>query len=307
MRASPQISIVTPTHNRAEVLERAIDSVRQQSISDYEHIIIDDCSTDDTGRLVRQYDDPRIRFIRFDQWKGANIARNAGIEMSRASRITFLDSDDQYLPGRLEGVLTRFDRTPSIELTLSSFLTEKHDHGVLQRTDSANPEVYLDGPQLELAIMSYAIFIAGTSISVTKRAIQRSGGFEPTLLRMQDREALLRLSQVCGAQLLSTIDWRKHVSEDSISRPRTGYVESLGRMMESHPELNATYRPLVTYHVARHILCDLIHGRIDSVRQALEANQSSHALRASIVDMVFCYRRGLSMRRQVKTSLRNQA
>lgn len=303
MSANPAISIVTPTRNRAQALRRAIESVRRQSLTDYEHIVVDDCSGDDTEAVVRGYADPRLRYVRFDRWRGANPARNVGIRAARADLVTFLDSDDEYLPGRLGAVVEAFDSRPSMELLLSSFETVR----ARGRRLSVNPEVFLDGPRLELAIMAYTVCIAGTSISVRRSTILKSGGFEPTLLRLQDREALLRLSQVCGAQLSASIDWRKHVSHDSISRPRSGYVEALGRMIEVHPHLGALYRPWITYHIARHLLCDLLRGRIGSVRAALRANAHSSALRLSFAELAAGYRAGAAMRRQVRSSLREGA
>lgn len=295
----PAISIITPTFNRAASLHRAIRSVQGQSCSDYEHLIIDDGSTDGTEELVQSMADERTRYLRLDGHQGANPARNAGIDAARGETLTFLDSDDEYLPKRLESTLSIMHSESGTELILSSFMTYKGNTSI----PSCNPSVFLPGPELEMALMSHAIFIGGTSITVRRSTIQRSGGFEPTLQRLQDREALLRLSQCCGARVLADIDWIKHVSPDSISRPRTGYVESISALLEVHPELSDQYDGLIRYHIARHVLADLIRGRIGNVVSSMRANYESRKLNVSMKDLASGYREGREMRRGVVRSI----
>ena len=101
---SPKVSIILPTYNRAHIIEKAIQSVLNQTYQDFEIIIIDDGSKDDTKKIIRgfQEKDNRIKYIRFEENKGAAAARNAGIKMSKGEYITFQDSDDEWLPEKLE-------------------------------------------------------------------------------------------------------------------------------------------------------------------------------------------------------------
>ncbi|MDA0658383.1 MAG: glycosyltransferase family 2 protein [Planctomycetota bacterium] len=167
MNRTPEVSIITPTYNRQQSLERAIRSVQQQTFDNYEHIIIDDCSTDDTQKFVWSLDDPRIRYIRFREWRGANPARNCGIGTARAEYLTFLDSDDEYLPERLETTLRHFREAPDVQLLLSSFHTVKRG----RFANAINAGVYVSGPDLEHALMASAIYIAGSSISVKRETM----------------------------------------------------------------------------------------------------------------------------------------
>ncbi len=89
------ISVIIPTYNRAHTLERAIDSALNQTYDDFEIIVVDDCSTDNTSEIVHAYDDKRITYIRSNSNKGANHARNIGISHADGEYISFLDSDDQ--------------------------------------------------------------------------------------------------------------------------------------------------------------------------------------------------------------------
>lgn len=136
---------------------------------------------------------------------GANAARNVGIALAQAPWLAFLDSDDEYLPHRLEVTWQKI-QTARWQLLLSSFLTMKRG----RPRPAINPAAELSGPELEEALMAHSIFIAGSSITVSRQTLLRAGGFDPALRRMQDREVLLRLARHCGACLLGEVDWVKH-------------------------------------------------------------------------------------------------
>jgi glycosyltransferase involved in cell wall biosynthesis len=95
-------SIVLPTYNRAALLPRAIQSVLQQTFQDYELIIVDDCSGDNTAQIVKSFPDARIRFIQQTQNQGVSAARNTGIQHAKGIYICFLDDDDAFHPDFLE-------------------------------------------------------------------------------------------------------------------------------------------------------------------------------------------------------------
>jgi len=98
----PFFSIVIPTYNRAEYINKAVQSLLSQTFSDFEIIIIDDASTDDTEDIIQSYDDKRIVYIKNAANKERCISRNRGIEKANGKYICFLDSDDYHLPNHLE-------------------------------------------------------------------------------------------------------------------------------------------------------------------------------------------------------------
>ena len=98
----PLFSVVIPTFNRARIVGRAIRSVLAQTVDDFEIVVVDDCSTDDTREVVARIVDPRIRLLPLAQNRGAAGARNAGIAAARGQWISLLDSDDEYAPVFLE-------------------------------------------------------------------------------------------------------------------------------------------------------------------------------------------------------------
>lgn len=98
-------SVITPTYNRARLLPRTIKAVLDQTCGDFEFIIVDDGSTDDTEEVVRSFRDPRIVYKKMPENKGVNAARNAGLDLASGRYINFLDSDDVLLPDALETFL----------------------------------------------------------------------------------------------------------------------------------------------------------------------------------------------------------
>jgi glycosyltransferase involved in cell wall biosynthesis len=98
-----RISVIIPTFNRAFSLTRSIESVLDQSYTNFELIIVDDGSTDDSFDVIRAYlKDPRVRYIRHSTNKGAQAARNVGIKTATGEYIAFLDSDDEWVPEKLQ-------------------------------------------------------------------------------------------------------------------------------------------------------------------------------------------------------------
>ena len=97
----PFFSIIIPTYNRAHMIDVAIQSVLDQTSSNWELIIVDDGSTDDTKEVVEQFNDPRIKYV-YQENQERSAARNRGILVSNGEWICFLDSDDEFPSERLE-------------------------------------------------------------------------------------------------------------------------------------------------------------------------------------------------------------
>ena len=108
MEKDPIISVIITTYNRAHILPRAIKSVLNQTYSNFELIIIDDCSTDDTKELVKSFNDERIIYHRHTKNKGLLAAVNTGWDLTKAKYNCKLDDDDELLPNALETVVKKF-------------------------------------------------------------------------------------------------------------------------------------------------------------------------------------------------------
>lgn len=107
------ISVILPTYNRSATLVASIKSVLTQSYADLELIVVDDGSAEEIEKIVRSVDDPRIKFVRRPQNGGAAAARNTGLEHAKGDYIAFQDSDDLWLPGKLEKQFALLSAMPS--------------------------------------------------------------------------------------------------------------------------------------------------------------------------------------------------
>jgi len=119
----PVVSVIIPTYNREALLPRALDSVIAQTLDDFEIVLIDDGSTDNTEAVAHRYTErlgDRFRCIRQEN-AGSSAARNRGIDAARGQFIAFLDSDDEYLPTKLERQLALFDLRADLGFVYGDF------------------------------------------------------------------------------------------------------------------------------------------------------------------------------------------
>lgn len=122
MIRNPSVSVITPSFNSQDYIENTIRSVVDQSITDWELIIIDDCSSDSSVELIKKWviSDSRIHLVELNENSGAAVARNKGIELAKGRYIAFLDSDDTWLPKKLEWQLNFMEQQNS-EFSCASY------------------------------------------------------------------------------------------------------------------------------------------------------------------------------------------
>lgn len=96
------VSIIMPSYNTASFISKTIESVLNQTYKNWELLIVDDCSTDDTDEIVSKYNDKRIVYLKNEKNSGAAISRNRALRNAKGKWISFLDSDDLWHPTKLE-------------------------------------------------------------------------------------------------------------------------------------------------------------------------------------------------------------
>ena len=240
------ISVVMPVHNRADVLPRAIQSVLDQHLEDFELVIVDDGSTDDSVAVAKSYEDSRIRLIELGQNRGGNAARNAGVRAAEAPLIAFLDSDDVYLPEKLETVAAEFARRPERQLLVDSF--EK-----VQPPGSASPRVLRKNPVIDdrrlfrRALFTRVLWKATPSITV-RRAVILQVMFDETLRRLQDFDFLIRASEIANCASTDRVLWVKYWDAKAISI-QDNMIPANVELVRRHPEYlrERDYRPGLAY------------------------------------------------------------
>ncbi len=189
VKARPQVSVIIPTYNRARAADRAVRSVLHQSYQDLEIIVVDDGSTDDTQKVIEELDDQRLRYIRHERNRGGSAARNTGIEAAHGHYIAFLDSDDEWLPQKLERQAQFLQSSePSVGAVCAGFVVvdeRGHTGGVRIPSDRS---VTLD----ELFCRNS---IGTASTVVVKRECFERVQFDPAMESCQDWDMWIRLAK----------------------------------------------------------------------------------------------------------------
>src|SRR4030042_6253183 len=133
--ASGLVSVIIPTYNRADCVTKSIDSVLSQTYNDYEIIVVDDGSTDNTRQILQSYVDKCLIHYIYQDNAGCAAARNSGIRAAKGQWIAFLDSDDTWLPDKLAEQMQYLSET-GLDVC---FTNTTFDHGEGVETETSNP------------------------------------------------------------------------------------------------------------------------------------------------------------------------
>lgn len=120
-KTQPLISVILPTHNRADMLPRAVESVLGQSFANIELIIVADCCTDNSKDVVSSFNDDRIQFVELFENVGGAQARNIGVERAKGEYIAFLDDDDEWYSTKLSEQLEVFQNNADIAIVSCNY------------------------------------------------------------------------------------------------------------------------------------------------------------------------------------------
>jgi len=211
---SPLVSVVLPTFNRASTLVPAVRSVLSQTFRDLEIVIVDDGSEDDTAEVVRRLEDPRIRYLAHGNNRGASAARNSGIARCRGSFVAFQDSDDEWLPDKLESQLARLDSSTPRKAGAYCAYARVFPDGREQRFPGRTPP---SGPgELHRALLRRN-FIGTPTLLLERGCIERAGGFDGRLPRFQDWELLIRLTRSNELAYVDRVLVKAYGSNDGIT------------------------------------------------------------------------------------------
>jgi len=169
----PLISIIIPTYNRSKNLNRAIKSVLAQSFDDYEILVIDDCSTDDTETIVKGFNSNKIRYIKLDQNSGGSmIPRKVGLKSANSKYIAMLDDDDFWVDsGKLALQVTYLETHPNCLLVGTDAITV-NDNGFV-KMHHHYPKTY---QEIRGKLLIYNCFYH-SSVLYRRDTIEKLGGY----------------------------------------------------------------------------------------------------------------------------------
>lgn len=214
----PAISVIVPAYNAERTILKTIESVQKQTFSDFELIVINDGSTDQTLELIGNLKDPRIKTFSYSNG-GLPTARNRGMSHATGDFITFLDADDLWTPDKLQLQLAALQQHPEagVAYSWSYFMDEQGDF-----FHTGKPVFFEGNVYTNLLVSNF--LESGSNPMIRKQAIESVGKFDPTLGSCEDWDFWLRLAarwpfvvvpqpQILYRQSLSSMSSKMEVME----------------------------------------------------------------------------------------------
>ena len=286
----PRVSVIIPTYNRADFIAYAIDSVLAQTLQDFEIIVADDGSTDETDRVLESYGD-RVRYVRLDHSGLPATVRNAALQLAQGDYVAFLDSDDGWLPHKIEQQVRILDDNPNVGLVHSNALVlevgqDKPSRLYFEDEKRRNGKVLRDLLQDNFVITSTAI--------VRRSLLKQAGSFdENRLLRaIEDYDLWLRIAALSEFYYVpeALAIYRDNSTSIRTQQTRVAYWQGLLLILERLK----TFLKNSGYHdaIAEQLIVDLAYTYR---RRLLKANWAS----ARYIDAIHCALQLMSKRPKV--------
>src|SRR5579875_1098404 len=207
------VTVVIPTRNRQRLLLEAVESVRAQTLTQWEVLIVDDASTDGSAQEVERLlrDDPRTRLIALSEHSERSTARNIGLADARGTYVLFLDDDDRLLPTALATLAATLDSDPRASVAIGArraFDTKGH----ARRAPHPRFRIRRRLAQELLAGWLSAWLAVPGQCLIRTEALRAAGGWNETLVGPEDQELLLRLTAEAHAVLVppAVLEYRLH-------------------------------------------------------------------------------------------------
>ncbi len=181
------VSIIIPTYNRALKTARAVMSVLYQRFTDYEIVVVDDGSTDHTEKVLQQFKD-HIRYVAHTTNRGVSAARNTGIATSEAPLIAFLDSDDYWLPGKLNAQLDFFEKNSGTMICQTEEIWFRNGKRANPRKRHLKPTGDVFEPSLALCLVS------PSAVMLKRELLEEVGVFDEGFPACEDYDLWLRIA-----------------------------------------------------------------------------------------------------------------
>jgi glycosyltransferase involved in cell wall biosynthesis len=192
LRFSLKVSIIVLTYNRAHLVTETIDSILAQTVKDFELIVVDNESTDNTEEVIKSYTDRRIRYFRHQNNGLVAVNRNYGISKANGEYIAFCDDDDLWMPEKLERQVNLLDLNKELGLVYSDCYI-MDENGNLERDTLLSSSRLLRGNVFDKLFQGN--FIPMLTVMFRREVLSKVGGFDPKYRIAQDYDLWLRIAE----------------------------------------------------------------------------------------------------------------
>jgi glycosyltransferase involved in cell wall biosynthesis len=237
----PSVTVVIPAFNRVGTIRAAVESVLSQSYADLELLVVDDGSSDGTMDQLAEIDDPRLRLLSNPHNMGVSAARNTGIRNARGVWVAFQDSDDEWMPRKLEKQMARIASLGPDCVGAYCGMTIVGSPSTLR--SEASSERYYPDETLGLREGNILSALLRTSLISTQTLVARRdiltqiGGFDEALPALVDWDCVLRLARIGPFAFVDEPLVRQYFSENSITHSRKKRAFARERIVEKNMDL----------------------------------------------------------------------
>ena len=196
--SNPFVSVIIPTFNRVDAVCKAVESVLNQTYLQYECIVIDDLSVDNTRELLNEKFGKKIRLVS-QPHSGVSAARNLGVKQCRGNWVAFLDSDDTWHSDKLRQQISYHQENPKLRISQTQEIWIRRGKQVSARKKHKKPSGYIFPQSLEMCL------ITPSSVILEKELFLTSGGFDEYLPACEDYDLWLRITHKNEVGLLDEL------------------------------------------------------------------------------------------------------
>lgn len=217
----PKVSVIMPAYNAEKYIKEAMESILSQTFRDFEFIVLNDCSRDETEAIIQSFDDPRIVYVKNDRNMGVAGTLNRGLGMAEGQYIARMDADDISLPARLEKQVQYLDAHPDVAV-LGTNVEIFDENGVISTGwSSTDPE------QMKVDLL-FSCGLAHPSVMMRKSVVQELGGYDLDFEGLEDYQLWCRVAKRHGVTTLPNLLFRYRVHSAQVTKnPSTKYLNRL--------------------------------------------------------------------------------
>ncbi len=239
MENIPTVSVIVPTYNRSSLVVRAVQSVLDQTFGDFEILVVDDGSTDNTREVLSSSSDKRIRYVSQSNL-GPAAARNKGYALSHGKYVHFLDSDDYFLPTNLAEKANILNDSCEIGWVFSDCYYRNDNRRTLWSTNGnirkLRKSLIRRSFVFDLLLMCY--FVNIDTVMIRRECIERIGGFDENLESFEDMDFYYRIASMYKTKFIDApLVVISHQEEDSLSRDRDRFFTGRIQVIEKTKQL----------------------------------------------------------------------
>ena len=309
MSNSPKVSVIIPTYNCARFVGDAVRSVLAQSFQDFELVVVDDGSTDDTEKMLQDYRGGIIYVYQSN--RGLPAALNTGIRVTRGELIAILDADDLWDPDKIKEQVALLDNCPQVGLCYTNFTPfgSKTDYATgFDERDGAltryarrplGPHSHLiTSPSFLEDLLRYQASPKPTTVMFRRKCLEKVGLFDETLTFCQDTQMWLRMAKYFPFAYVDRCLVQRRVRPDSLSSSQNDrrytmehihMLENLENWIPLSPRERSITNALLSSYLFAAGYTDFADGQLDSSRRYLRSSLRTHFSFKGFVYFVMTY------------------